>query len=176
MASCGFPRRMAWRGSTRRRSLLLLSVFLFVQGRALERPLELRGESMAQFLAHELTLSASGSSCPMFVDAVFRPGYSKAAGNSDFSNVRVMPHSTAPNKAAEIEWRWRKLGAPANHPEFPLCLPGRQPGLRRERNWGLGNLGTKSPLRNREHEIGASKTFAFRRVAVGGARISISNI
>jgi hypothetical protein len=78
---------------------------------------------MAQFLAHELTLSASGSSCPMFVDAVFRPGYSKAAGNSDFSNVRVMPHSTAPNKAAEIEWRWRKLGAPANHPEFlPPCL------------------------------------------------------
>jgi hypothetical protein len=97
-------------------------------------------------------------------------------GNSDFSNVRVMPHSTAPNKPAGIASRWRKLGAPANHPEFPLCLPGRQPGLRRERNWGLGNLGTKSPLRNREHEIGTSKTFAFRRVAVGGARISISNI
>jgi PAS domain S-box-containing protein len=35
-------------------ALLLLSVFLFVQGRALERQLELRGESMAQFLANEL--------------------------------------------------------------------------------------------------------------------------
>ena len=35
-------------------ALLLLGVFLFVQGRALERQLELRGESMAQFLANEL--------------------------------------------------------------------------------------------------------------------------
>jgi PAS domain S-box-containing protein len=35
-------------------ALLLLGVFLFVQGRALERQLELRGESMAQFLADEL--------------------------------------------------------------------------------------------------------------------------
>ena len=35
-------------------ALLLLSVFLLVQDRALERQLELRGESMAQFLANEL--------------------------------------------------------------------------------------------------------------------------
>ena len=33
---------------------LLLGLFLFVQDRALERQLELRGESMAQFLVNEL--------------------------------------------------------------------------------------------------------------------------
>ena len=38
-------------------ALLLLGVFLLVQGRALERQLELRGESMAQFLANELPFS-----------------------------------------------------------------------------------------------------------------------
>ncbi len=38
-------------------ALLLLGVFLFAQGRALERQLELRGESMAQFLANELQFS-----------------------------------------------------------------------------------------------------------------------
>ena len=38
-------------------ALLLLGLFLFVQGRGLERQLELRGESMAQFLANELQFS-----------------------------------------------------------------------------------------------------------------------
>jgi PAS domain S-box-containing protein len=38
-------------------ALLLAGVFLFAEGRALERQLELRGESMAQFVANELPFS-----------------------------------------------------------------------------------------------------------------------
>jgi len=162
-------------------ALLLLSVFLFVQGRALERQLELRGESLAQFLANELQfallvgdqrearrlLEASSANEDVLFLEVLKPTGERVCALGRAGRMREIPSLDRGAVLGRPETSVRDAGERFLEIRVPVAAPAREGLL----DW--------EPARGNRPELGIlrmgismqKQRAFFRRMLLGGVSV-----